>query len=184
MALGSLGLMAASLVLLVLDWKAIDSPITAQFSYFIGAAITGVLGLLITARRPRNPIGWLLLAIAVSDTVYVFADFVAIRGLLAGASASGWVEWPATVFNNSAGLGFLLLLFIVLFFPTGRLPGSRWRVAAWVVVAGAALSLIQGTTQPAPTQLSPRLPSVATRWRCRRSPARPATVFLRSSCTC
>jgi len=142
-ALGSLGLMAASLVLLVLDWKAIDSPITAQFSYFIGAAITGVLGLLITARRPRNPIGWSLLAIAVSDTVYVFADFVAIRGLLAGASASGWVEWPATVFNNSAGLGFLLLLFIVLFLPTGRLPGSRWRVAAWVVVAGAALSLIQ-----------------------------------------
>ena len=65
--LSSLGLLVASLVLLALDWKAIDSPATAQFQYFVGAPIVGILGVMIAARRPRNPIGWLLLAIAVAD---------------------------------------------------------------------------------------------------------------------
>jgi len=159
-ALGALMLVLASVVLLVLDWKAIDSLGTAQVTYFLAAPITGILGVLIASRRPSNPIGWLLLAIAAADSLYLVADFVAVRGLLAGASVHSWVEWPALVSNTGGGLGLLLLLFMIPFFPTGRLLSPRWRVAVWVVLLGAALSLLQGTTQVAPTQLSPRLPSV------------------------
>jgi hypothetical protein len=63
----SLGVLVAGLVLLALDWKAIDSPGTGELPLFLGTPITGILGLLIATRRPRNPIGWLLLGIAAAD---------------------------------------------------------------------------------------------------------------------
>lgn len=89
--LGSLGLVAASSVLLVLDWKAVDSVVTVQLLYFIQAPIVAILGALIAARRPKNPIGWLLLAIATIGAIYLLADFIAMRGLLSGTSRRGWV---------------------------------------------------------------------------------------------
>src|ERR1700676_1710614 len=101
----SLRLMVASLVLLALDGKAIDSPATAQALYFVQVPVTGILGVLIAVRRPRNAIGWLLLAIAAADAIYLLATFVAMRALLSGASPQGWVEWPAWLSNNTGGLG-------------------------------------------------------------------------------
>jgi len=121
----SLGLVIASLVLLVLDWKAIDTPATAQLSNFLSAPIVGILGVLVAVRRPRNPIGWLLLAIALAVAITLAADFVAIRGLLSGASIRGWVEWPAWLSTNPQTLAFVSLALVLLFFPNGRLlPGD------------------------------------------------------------
>ena len=156
-----LGLVVASLVLLPLDWTAIDSVRTARLGYFLGAPITALLGLLIAIRRPRNSIGWLLLAIAVADSICLFADFTAIRGLLAGASPHSWVAWAAWLYNNGFGIGALLLLFVVFVFPNGRiLPGPRWRWAAWVGLT-AVVGLTASTMVSAQlAQLSPRLPSL------------------------
>jgi signal transduction histidine kinase len=157
----SLGLLVASLALLALDWKAIDSPLTASVPVFLGALITGIVGVLIAARRPRNPIGWLLLAIAVGDAIYLATDFVAMRGLLSGASPRSWVAWPAWVFNNTGTLGVILLGFVILLFPNGRLlPGPRWRWTARVVFVIAVVVKASAVIASAPIQLSPRLPSV------------------------
>ena len=156
-----LGLVVASLVLLPLDWTAIDSVRTARLGYFLGAPITAILGVLIAIRRPRNSIGWLLLAIAVADSICLFADFTAMRGLLSGASPRAWVAWAAWVYNNGFGIGALLLLFVVFVFPNGRiLPGPRWRWAAWVGLT-AAVGLTASTMVSAQSvQISPRLPSL------------------------
>jgi signal transduction histidine kinase len=150
-----------SVILLALDRRAIDSPITGQVEYFLAVPITGTLGLLIAARRPRNPIGWVLLAIAFVDAIYLPADFLAMRGLLTGALPDSWVEWPAWVYNNTGTLAAVLLAFVILFFPNGQLlPGPRWRWAACVVLAAVAVTLVASMIALAPIQLSPRLPSV------------------------
>ena len=157
----SLGLVIASLVLLVLDWKAIDTPDTAQLSNFLSAPIVGILGVLVAVRRPRNPIGWLLLAIALAVAITLAADFVAIRGLLSGASIRGWVEWPAWLSTNPQTLAFVSLALVLLFFPNGRLlPGRRWRWATWVVFAPLTVGVAASMIALAPIQLSPRLPNV------------------------
>jgi signal transduction histidine kinase len=157
----SLGLVVVSLVLLALDWKAIDSLDTSQVVYFLSAPVVGILGVLIAARRPRNPIGWLLLAIAVANAMYLLADFLAMRGLLTGASPRSWVEWPAWVFNITGQLGVSFPFFVILFFPDGQLlPGPRWRRATRVVLAAITVVIAQPMIALAPTQLSPRLPSV------------------------
>jgi signal transduction histidine kinase len=157
----SLGLLVASLVLLALDSQAIDSPGTAQFPHFLQAPIVGILGVLIASRRPKNPIGWFLLAIAAGDAIYLAADFVTIRGLLSGASPQGWMAWAASVFNSTAGLGVIVGAPVVLFFPNGRLlPGRRWHWAAWVVFAAGTVMIASSSIATAPIRLSPRLPSL------------------------
>jgi signal transduction histidine kinase len=154
--------LVVSSLLLAMDWKAIDSLVTAQSLYFLQAPIVGILGVLIAARRPKNPIGWLLLAIALVGAIYLPADFVAMRGQLSGASPRSWVVWPAWVFNNTGTLGALLLGFVILFFPDGRLlPGRRWRSVAWVVFALVVLAVASSAIGLAPIQLSPRLPNIA-----------------------
>jgi signal transduction histidine kinase len=159
--LSSFVLLVASAVLLALDWKAIDSPLTAQALYFLQAPIVGILGVLLAARRPRNPIGWLLLAIAAIGGIYLTADFAAIRGLLSGAGPHSWVAWPAWVFNNTGTLGGLLIGFVILFFPDGRLmPGRRWRLLAWAMFALVTVAIASSMFTSSPIQLSPRLPNV------------------------
>ena len=149
-----------SLVLLALDAKAIDTVYTAQLAWFLNCAITGVLGMFIAARRPHNPIGWLLLAIAVGNAVYLPADFIAIYGMLHGVAPAGWVEWPAWIFNWTGAFGAFLLMILIFVFPDGRLPSPRWRWAAYLAVAGAVISTVSSMIQVAPVQLSPRLPDV------------------------
>ncbi|HEY4868960.1 MAG TPA: histidine kinase, partial [Candidatus Dormibacteraeota bacterium] len=153
-------LVVASLVLLVLDWPAIDSPFTAQLPWFLDAVITGVLGLLIASRRPRNPIGWLLLAIAVGNSIFLLAEFTAMRGLLAGASPGGWVAWPAWTSNWLGGVGAGLLCVLVVFFPNGRLPSPRWRWIIRFVIVLFVLVTAGTLVDTGITTLSPRLPDV------------------------
>jgi signal transduction histidine kinase len=156
----SVGVLLASLVLLALDWKAIDSIYTAQLPWFLKAAITAVLGSLIASRRPRNPIGWLLLAIAALQAVSLAATFLSMWGLLSGASAGGWVAWSAWSSNWSGVLASALLAFLVLYFPDGRLPGTRWRLVVRFMIVACAATVFATVLSTVPMVSSPRLPKV------------------------
>jgi signal transduction histidine kinase len=158
--LTALLLMAAAFVLLVLDWKIDSTILSTNAAWFANAIAVGTLGVLIAVRRPRNVIGWTLLALAFANTINLLTTFIAVRGLVGGASPRSWVEWPVWLGNWTGLATAFLLLFLVYFFPTGRLPGRRWLwptrgalVLAMVLVAGAMVT-------SATTQLSPQLPSV------------------------
>jgi len=150
-----------SVALLVADHAAMDSAADSQIVWLVNGAVCAALGVLIATRRPGNPIGWLLLANGVSGAVLnVTEAFVVMRALLAGAGPHGWVQWVAWVSNWSSGVGAVLIVVILMFFPDGRLPGPRWR---WVVGAagvGSVLFVAGAMLSPTPVQLSGRLPSV------------------------
>jgi hypothetical protein len=108
------------------------------------ATITfSVVGALVAAGRPRNPIGWLLLTIGLTAALGLpaFALYEwdkdhagtftggALNALLNGTL---WLLW----------IGFLIPR-VLLLFPDGRLPSARWRIvsiAQFMALAGLVLS--------------------------------------------
>ena len=156
----SLSMVGAAVVLLVLDVKGIDSIYTTQFPSFLKAVIAAVLGALIAGRRPRNPIGWLLLAISAAQALSLLGSFIAMRALLTGASGGGWVGWSVWVENWTGLMSSVLLSFLVLFFPDGRLPGPRWRWVARFIAVVAVGILVATMLSTVPVTLSTRVPSV------------------------
>jgi hypothetical protein len=103
----SLGLVAANLVLLALDWKAIDSQTVQSVPYLVQAPIVAILGLLIAIRRPRTSIGWLLLAVGAAEAICVILLFPNGR-LLPGPR---W-RWATRV------VGALVALAVAAFCPS------------------------------------------------------------------
>jgi signal transduction histidine kinase len=97
-----------------------------------------IVGAIVLRREPANPIGWLLLATGVLEIVDaplgVYAAYGDTHG---GAPLWEWAGWV-----NAWTIPPLLygpLIFLLLLFPTGRLPFPAARAVAWF--AGLALAL-------------------------------------------
>ena len=97
-----------------------------------------VVGLVLAWRRPANPVGWIMLAgaffFALSDdaSYYTVADY----GLRHGDLPLGGVALFA---QPGWAPGIVLVGLLILVFPDGRLPSSRWRWLIWACAAVAAL---------------------------------------------
>jgi hypothetical protein len=88
----------------------------------------------IISRRPGNAIGWLLGLIGLALAASMFFDQYALYGLgtapgsLPAARTAGWAA------GVTAAVTVLLLGFLILLFPDGRLPSRRWRPVLWALV--------------------------------------------------
>jgi signal transduction histidine kinase len=94
----------------------------------------GVVGLAIALREPRNPIGWIFLAVWMGvSVVFAFAGTYVQWSAIdhPGAPGSVFLNWLA----NWAWVPIftVLLTFPLLLFPDGRLPSPRWRPVAWAI---------------------------------------------------
>src|SRR5689334_18804879 len=98
-------------------------------------AASAVAGLLLTLRRPPNPIGWLLSANGLLLAIDLGVMWVNEQALDAGPPFPGWLSWTATVEMASWALLFAPLTAVVLLFPDGRLPSPRWRPFAYAWAA-------------------------------------------------
>jgi hypothetical protein len=100
------------------------------------AAVVGMatVGAVLAGRRPRHPVGWLMLALGLSVTVDVVADGYARYGLLASPGAVPAVG-QLRVLGDTFALWPACIGFILLLTPTGSLPSGRWRWWAGIAVA-------------------------------------------------
>ena len=106
------------------------------------------MGVLLAARRPRNPIGWLLLAVLVlaADPAgqYALLDYRVHHGSLP-------LGWVAAVLMGSSFLVPVLIAILLWLFPDGSLPPGRWRPVAMALIVtgmlvGIAVSVAPGVT--------------------------------------
>lgn len=87
----------------------------------------GFFGALIVRYRPRNPVGWLLVANAVGHGLRTFAaayaSFALVHrpGSLPAGGLASWLATPALIVTGP------LLAFALLRFPDGELLATRWR---------------------------------------------------------
>jgi hypothetical protein len=131
----TLALTASSLLLMALILR---YPNVHVFDWWLGNALVVVdatVGAIVASRRPENPVGWLLCLSGVAVGTSSFTSQYAIYALLAregslpAGEASAWVAaWMLPIM-------ICLQVAYILLFPTGRLPGRRWRWVAWLNVA-------------------------------------------------
>jgi hypothetical protein len=107
-----------------------------------------VVGALIATHRPRNPLGWIFCAIGLSQAlvVFTFEYGVYVLRTAPGTVPGGPLAIWAAQWVWAPGIG-LLLTFVPLLFPTGRLPSRRWRPVAWL--SALPVVLIPALTAPA-----------------------------------
>jgi hypothetical protein len=115
--------------------RPVPGSLTTAWLLTAGTMLTfGPPGAVVVSRKPRNPTGWLLLAIALLTGVaglggaYGFYAVVARPGELPGGVLALWLGDALAV--PIFGLVPLLLLLS----PDGKLPSRRWRPLLWSFV--------------------------------------------------
>ncbi|MDN5749532.1 MAG: histidine kinase, partial [Pseudonocardia sp.] len=108
----------------------------------------GVAGVLVAANRPRNPLGWLLLAAAALQ-----GTTAATAPLLVAGGAGGWPEPVLRTIGTVAAYGWpwsigLCVPLALLVFPTGSLPGPRWRPVVAVAVLNSVVFVAANGASP------------------------------------
>jgi hypothetical protein len=130
-----------------------DKPQTGQVPYaaltafvFSGFALVGGV---VAARRPRNPIGWLIgtgalmwmFAVLSSELVWhmAFGDPTPPAAVDYLAWFSAWAFLPSFV---------LLLSLTPLLFPTGAPPTPHWRVVGWTAAVAGGVATMSTALAP------------------------------------
>ena len=129
--------MVGALVLSTLSGHGPGSDATAYATVLFVLA-TSAVGTLIGLRRPGNTIGWLLrLAAFGFATGSLLVTYVEVAVAQAGSLPIGpIVVWLGDIMFQ---LGFgVSATFLLLLFPTGRLPSPRWKLVGWMAAIGIA----------------------------------------------
>ncbi len=101
----------------------------------------GAVGFVVAWRKPRNPLGWAILGMAVCGALSEDASFYAVADyrLRHGGLPLGWV---ALLAQPGWAPAIVLLGLIFLLFPDGRPPSPRWRWVLWAFIAVGTLWIV------------------------------------------
>jgi hypothetical protein len=125
-------------------------PLDTAVGPTLAMVSAATVGAVLAGRRPRHPVGWLLLAFALSLTANGVAGEYAPYGLQARPGALPAAAWVAMYYPATAFVGLVLLGFVLLLTPTGSLPSARWRWWAWLMVGAPAVLLLAMPLAPRP----------------------------------
>ena len=116
--------------------------------FLVNVAACAAVGGIVASRRPSNPVGWFFLGSALSFATAVLTHEYATYGLLTEPGSlplAGAMVWPQSWLWVPGAV--LILAFLPLYFPDGRLVSHRWRPVVWFAVAfsvfGAAISAVE-----------------------------------------
>jgi hypothetical protein len=142
----------ASIVLLVLAHSSQEGPSTSGALgglLIFGSFLTfPIVGALVASRHPKNPVGWICLAIGL----FWMETFLE-------ESIPGSGPYPVTTDALTQAIWIppvgLLGIYLILHFPDGKLPSRRWRPLAWLSAAVMVLASLGITFAPGPLEGHP-----------------------------
>jgi hypothetical protein len=142
----------ASVVLYVLVRSSQEGPSTSgalsELLIFVAFLAFPVVGALIASKHPKNPVGWICLAIGL----FWMETFME-------NSIPGSGPYPVTTDALTESLWIppvgLLGVYLILLFPDGKLPSRRWRPLAWLSGVVMVLASLGITFAPGPLEGHP-----------------------------
>jgi hypothetical protein len=133
------------------DLRSLDS---SDFVFVLGvAAFTAVflaIGALI-ATRARNPIGWLLIAIAMVQLGLFFEQY-AIHGIVVAPGSLPATDWAQWMSNWLFPMLLSAVVLTFLLFPTGKPKTARWRALVVAAPLASILLAADGVFGPGPME--------------------------------
>ena len=110
------------------------------------------VGAVIASRRPENAVGWIFclfgLLLVAPNFVAAYTNF-SLFAQPAPLPATLYTAWLADTDFEFAGLAMFTALLLLLY-PDGRLLERGWGIAAWGVVIGCLLWVLEWATWPGP----------------------------------
>ncbi len=116
-------LLAAALVPLSLAAR--QNPLATGGANVVIALSFGVAGLVVAWHRPRNPIGWFMLALAPGLIYQIDGGLYNVLNYRLGHRLP--LAPASLIVFHFLNPGIALIPLIILLFPDGRLPSPRWR---------------------------------------------------------
>jgi len=143
----TLSVLALVLVVIVLGWSTPlpqgRTPWPDQAVSLVGIVGAPILGGLIASRRPENPYGWLWLVFGLGLALQLLGESYEAYALVAEPGSLPAPRAVSYLLGLGGALALALAPFLLLLFPTGRLPSSRWRPLAWIAgISGAVLFVL------------------------------------------
>jgi hypothetical protein len=148
----SVGIFLASVVLYVLVRSSQEGPSTSgalsELLILVSFLAFPIVGALIASRHPKNPVGWICLAIGLFWMLIFLGD-----------SIPGTGPYPVTTDALTQATWIppvgLLGIYLILLFPDGKLPSRRWRPLAWLSGMVMVLASLGITFAPGPLEEHP-----------------------------
>src|SRR5215207_3585503 len=151
-ALVMVGLAASMWLEVLLRRAGPADPLDTAVGPIVAMVSAATVGAVLASRRPRHPVGWLLLAFALSLIVNGVAGEYAPYGLQVRPGVLPAAAWVALYYPATALVGLLLLGFVLLLTPTGSPPSPRWRWWAWLTAGVLAVLLVAMALAPRPPE--------------------------------
>jgi signal transduction histidine kinase len=120
----------------------------------IVASVTAIVGAVVALARPRNVIGWLILATAMLSALGEALTETGVHGIKTDPGSVSGAAYFVTFGVTLRSLPSVLsVAAIPAYFPDGRLPAGRWAWLRRTVFAALAFSLVGGIIAPIETRL-------------------------------
>jgi signal transduction histidine kinase len=147
-------LLSAGIVLLSAVNHTLDDETYFGVVLIAMALSYATVGAVLASRSPRNAIGWLMIVVGLSISITGFATEYTVYGyentgdpvptlgpLVALASNTFWLPM------------FASLILLVLLYPSGRVPGPRWRFVPPAIIGFCSVAFLAGLFYPGPIDL-------------------------------